>query len=164
MKLIYAFGVCVLIFISCKKSDSSVPSSPSIQYKLNGRQIRIVGGIDSSGRDMITGAYYGCYAIKPPVSGYYTVYGSDKSTEAMIVIATQQDTLAETTYSTGPVEIAINVSDTSYGINNGDQITINITRYSNGTIDATFSGTVSDIYSDRKTITDGRLSNIKVYY
>jgi hypothetical protein len=82
----------------------------------------------------------------------------------LIAIATSNDTLLETSYSGGFVDVSFTINDTAYGLNNGDQLTINISRYSNGTIDATFSGTISDIYSDKKTITEGHLNNLKVYY
>jgi hypothetical protein len=162
MKLIYAFGFCILLFISCKKSVTSEASS--IRYKANGALVQIAGERDTSGRDIITGAYYGCFVTKPGGSGFYTVYGSDKVHEVLIAIATSKDSLLETTYSSDLLDVSFTINDTAYGINNGDQMTLNISRYSNATIDATFSGTVSDSHGNKKAITEGRLNNLKVYY
>jgi hypothetical protein len=163
MKLLYAFGFSILFFISCKKSVSSTPSS--IQYKVNGALVQIVGGRDTSGRDIITGANYGCFVMKLGGSSFYSVCGADKSHELLIGISTSNDSLLETTYSGISLDLSFTINDTAYGIiNNGDQMTLNISRYSNGTIDATFSGTVSDSHADKKTITEGRLNDLKVYY
>ena len=162
MKLVYTLGFCALLFTSCKKTATSGPSS--IQYKANGAQVQIVGGRDTSGRDIITGAYYGCYATKPSGSNIYAVYGSDKIHEVLIGILTTNNILLETDYGTSSLSVSFTIDGTGYGINNGDQLTMNISRFSNGTIDATFSGTISDIHSNKKVITDGHLNNIRVYY
>ena len=162
MKLIYAFCCGVLFLISCKKSGGSAASS--IHFKANGVLVQIVGGRDTSGRDAITGAYYGCFVMKPQGSGFYSVYGSDKVHEVLIAISTSNGSLLETTYNSISLDASFAINDTAYGIiNSGDQLTLNVSRYSNGTMDATFSGTISDSHADKKTITDGRLVELRVY-
>ena len=68
-----------------------------------------------------------------------------------------------TTYNAGAVSVSFNIDNTPYGINNGDAITVKISRYSNGTIDGTFAATTSDTNANKKTITEGHFNNIKVY-
>lgn len=98
-------------------------------------------------------------------SGFYTVFGSDRAQRVMIGISTSKDSLLETTYNGISLDLSFWINDTAYGIeNSGDQMTLNISRYSNGTINGTFSGTISDSHGDKKTITDGRLNNLQVYY
>jgi hypothetical protein len=155
------FALAFILFLgSCKKSASSIVAG--ISYKVNGTHVQISGGIDSSQWDNNTGYYYGCYAVNPNSSNYYAISGESKTEGALLIISTP-DHLSATTYSTGLVSVSFNIDNTPYGINSGDSITVKISRYSNGTIDGTFSAIISDANANKKTITDGRLNNIKVY-
>jgi hypothetical protein len=127
-------------------------------------KVQISGDRDSSGRSAITGAYYGCYVTKPGGSNYYTIYGADKTNTVLIAIVTANGVLSESSYSGGSVDVSFTIKDTAYGVTGGgEQIAVNVLRNSGGTIDATFSGTVSDLYSNKKVITEGRLNNLKIY-
>jgi hypothetical protein len=158
MKRILFVFAFMLFLSSCKKSG--LPSVAGISYKVNGTQVQISGGIDSSQLDYNTGYYYGCYAVNHPgSSNYYVISGESKTDGALLIISTP-DHLSTTTYSTGSVSLSLKIDNTPYG---ADAITVNISRYSNGTIDGTFSASVSDANANKKTVTDGHLNNIKVY-
>jgi hypothetical protein len=159
-KLVY-WAVSLLLLTACKKSTTSLP--PGIQYKINGVQVQLTGGLDSTNRDPVTGFYYGCYAMKYSGSTFYTFVGENKNYSILLGVETQQGSLSTITYSGGAVDVGFTINDTAFGINHyGDGMSITISRYSNGTVDGTFSGTISDADSTQKNITQGQFNNLKV--
>lgn len=159
-KLVY-WAASFLLLQACNKSTTSLP--PGIQFKIDGVQVQITGGVDSTNQDPVTGYYYGCYATKYSGSTFYTFIGENKNYSILLGVETQQGSLSTITYSGGVVDVGFIINDTTFGINhNGDEMSITISRYSNGTVDGTFSGTISDRDSTQKNITQGQFSNLKV--
>lgn len=155
----------IFFFSSCSKNDNESINTPAtFQFKVNGQLIQLSGGLDSSHRDPITGYFYGCFATKFENSGFYSVTAENATYKTLLEIETQQDSLLPTTYSGGFIDPSFFINDSVYGINAGDAMSITISRYSHGTIDGTFSGTVSDLNLTRKTITEGQFNNLKVNY
>ena len=154
------WAFCVLLFIACKKTNTSA----GIQYKVNGVPVQITGGRDTAITDPVTGYNYGCYGTKPGGSNFYTIDGEDANNRIQMVIATSQSGLLTTTYTDGVVEIVTTYQDTTYGsgMNNGSA-SITISSFSNGIVSGTFTATVLDTNANVKTITQGQFNNIRVY-
>ena len=158
------FLVCIIFLFACSKTNST--QTALIQFNLEGQVIKFSGNLDSTAVDNITGYFYGCYSTKAGGS-YYTISGTDNFNSTNIVINTiaTNDTLLQTSYRTGLVSIACIINNTSYGIHTqGDSINVIVSRYSNGIIDGTFSGLVSDTNHIQKSITKGFFQNLRVYY
>jgi hypothetical protein len=154
------WAFCVLLFIACKKTNTT----PSIQFKINGVQVKISGGRDTAIVDPITGYNYGCYATKPGGSNFYTIDGEDGNNKIQLVIAASQNGLLPTNYTGGAVEVVTSYQDTSYGsARNNGSASINISSFSNGIVNGTFTATVLDTNANVKTITQGQFNNIRVY-
>ena len=96
MKILINAFLVIQLLASCKKSNSL--TTPSILYKINGRQVQISGDGDTSHIDPITGAYYGCYAIKPNGSTAYFMTGENK-TDGMLLTITTSDNLLHGIYN-----------------------------------------------------------------
>ena len=167
MKFVSFWALSTFFILSCGKSVHS--SLPSIQCKIDGKPVRIVGDIDSSHQDQITSVLYGCYAMTGKNSHTFQISGTDSAYSMCFDIHLPNDTLLTGTYrydpyNPGAVWGTFDINGDWYVLNNAIKpITINILRYSNGTIDATFSGQFGYSTASMKTITEGRMSNIKVY-
>ena len=162
MKKLSVFVFCIFTLISCKKSPLSVPTS--IEYKVDGSPVQIIGGRDTSGQLSVAYTNLGCYIYESIGAGYYTITCFEKTYGALIAIPTGHDSLQAKTY-TGELGAKFLVNGNSYGIVNiHDSIILNITRYSYGSVDGTFSGAFSDTAQNTISITEGKLNNLKVYY
>jgi hypothetical protein len=144
----------------CQKSSLDTP--PLIEYKVNGSLVQITGGRDTSSQHSIIGLSLGCFINKAAGSGYYNISGFEKTYGIFIAIPTGHDSLLAKSY-TGDLRISVLANGGLYGIGYiHDSIIVNITRYSHGSVDGTFSGGFSD--SNRISITEGKLNNLKVYF
>jgi hypothetical protein len=154
------WAFCLLLFIACKKTNTTA----SIVFKINGVQVQFAGGRDTAVLDPITGFNYGCYATKPSGSNFYTIDGDDGNNKIQLVIAASQSGLLPMSYTGGAVEVLATYQDTSYGsARNYGSASINISSFSNGIVNGTFSATALDTNANVKTITQGQFSNIRVY-
>ena len=163
MKKLTFLALCIFTLISCKKSVLSTPSS--IEYKVNGSLVQITGGRDYSSQSSVFGVDLGPYVYKSYGSGYYSITGLETTYGASIAIGTGHDSLQTKTYTGGTLSVNFVVNNVSYGIINiQDSILVNITRYSSGSIDGTFSGSFSHDSLNRISVTEGKLNNLKVYF
>jgi hypothetical protein len=153
---------CIFILFSCQKSSLTTP--PLIEYKVNSSLVQITGGRDTSSQRSIINMPFGCFIYKVVGSGYYAVSGLEKTYGVVFSIPTGQDSLQAKSY-TGDLGITVLTNGVPYGIHDiHDSIIVNITRYSHGSVDGTFSGGLSDTSRDRISITEGKLNNLKVYF
>jgi hypothetical protein len=126
--------------------------------------------MDSSHKDPITGAWYGCYAMTGKNWHSFRIFGTDSAYAMDFDIPLPNDTLLTGTYRFDTYDPAIVngsfvVNGYWYVLNTSlESMTIDILRYSNGTIDATFSGKIGYTAGSMRVITDGRMSNVKVIY
>jgi hypothetical protein len=164
MKNILFFVMCILWMPACQKS-SATPSANFV-YKVNGIQISVAGDCDSTNQNLATGSYFGCYAIGDSSSTYYMVFGSRRSDILNFGIDTRALTIPlNSAFGLG---MRLDVNGIKYGLYGNwsqDSMFVKITRYSNGSFDGTFSGSVSDsTQTKRAVITNGKFTNVKVIY
>ena len=77
MKKLSVFVFCIFTLISCKKSPLSVPTS--IEYKVDGSPVQIIGGRDTSGQLSVAYTNLGCYIYESIGAGYYTITCFEKT-------------------------------------------------------------------------------------
>lgn len=159
MKKIIYLILIITFSQACSKSKNSGPAS--IKYKIDGEQVQINGGLDSTKQNPNTGYYYGCYVTKFNGSWYYSFNGEDNSDEIILTISTQNDVIQNITYTGGDVNFSFTHNGVGYGPNYGSGMSVTIKRYSNGTIDGTFSGIISTHDSVTTTVSQGQFNNLK---
>jgi hypothetical protein len=134
-------------------------------YKVNGGQLIATGDCDSANMNLQTQAFWGCYAIGYSGSPYYMVYGSGPNDELNFGIDTRALTIdLNNAFGLG---MRLDLNGTIYGFYNlvQDSMFVKITRFSNGSFDGIFSGSISDSSQTKKAvITDGRFTNVKAIY
>jgi hypothetical protein len=181
-KSIFTGLFCTLLFIACTKTSSInpkvdgvndstasaidttpyVPGPPTLQFVFNGVQVQITGGKDNSQRDSVTGNYYGCYTVLPANSTLCSIIAEETNYAVLLDIHIQNNFIIGA-YTGAVLTPYFFINTITYGINSTtDAITVNVTRYSNGTMDGNFSGMVSDNTGSEKTITQGKFSNLNV--
>ena len=165
-------------FISCKKDNTVNPTSVQVymKYKLDGVLQDYTGDVGSL---VSTGT--GVTASKDPVPNssnkVYMLWGQ-KSSEHVLTFNFPTDSLQVGQYKfdhqigfQSMCELKIVNSSVTHRytlrFDRGDVMTTNITRYSNGSIDGTFSGRLT--YYDFITytsvnITEGEFKNVPIYY
>lgn len=170
----------VVLFASCSK-DNTNPSGNSgtfIKYKINGQQVQMNGEINSN-----TGEGEGSYGIRQSPtqanglkSTLYAIQ-AQKGTKDLVSIAITADSLQLQSYNASDTSIAgltyIKRDATGYfgGYRVADNLTVIITRHSEGSVDGKFSGTIvnvrtvngSPVYTNG-IVTEGEFKNVKMKY
>ncbi len=159
LKYLFASLCLIVLFVACRKSGTS--SDPYVSYKVNGAEVQVSGDRDTTTKDPYTGFYVGSYVARPFQAAYYVFLGADASDGIMLNVQTTGQ-LAQTTYTTASITASLRYNGVVYGINNGDQVSVTITRISN-TVEGNFSGTFSTSSGTKINVTDGKLSNLHVY-
>jgi hypothetical protein len=185
MKTLFIFTTVILLFAACSKSDSPLGNASYIQYRINGILIRYNGDYNS----YATGSGEGAWVSKIiPSSGPgfpYINYGfiglkplnQSLRTDQTIGFNIVTDSLKVQTYiptdsANHPIAFVKEYAAIyTTGVRPTDKIMINISRYSFGSIDGTFTGQFTETidvngvvtYNDG-VITQGEFKNLKVMY
>ncbi|HVY76572.1 MAG TPA: hypothetical protein VG890_17200 [Puia sp.] len=158
-----AFLLCSFVLVIACTKDKNSPQNSSIQYQVNGTQIEIDGGMDTTQRNLATGSFYGCYVTKSQASNFYIISGEGPTGSILLALNTSGQ-LQTKTYREGEASVSLAVNQVPYGVlDPDDSITVTINRYSNGTIDGAFSGALTDLNEDKIVVTNGHLNNLKIY-
>jgi hypothetical protein len=174
MRKILFIALIALICTSCLKSaNRNLGPDPDgyIRYQVNSMQLEYSGGYDA-----ISSTGVGVYAtkqIETSSANRYTITGQlgNNKTIKIVIVTDSLQRGPYTTASTAGTTLAY--VDSAQFTNNRpvDYLTVSISRVSNGTIDGTFSGRLSNsktidgvtTYSDG-LVTDGLFQNVAIHY
>jgi hypothetical protein len=155
IKLLLPFIGVLLFFESCNKPY--LLSEAGASFKIDNIEYKFSAVFDQSRFDTSAGRWYGCYYLKSSGSGAYLITADD-GVNSMIININAPSGLSIGAYNEVQVNGFFRVNGISYL---PGQITVNIIRNHNGTIDGTFSARVGDFNGNIKTVTDGHFFNFK---